>query len=392
MNFKALLFLVIPAIGWAQIHQTAKVIADSETKLPIEYVNVYNDSDNTTSNADGSFTFRSIANQINISAVGYRPQSTTFDLINRSDTIFLATNNVDLDEVVITNITAIFNDVYRNLENNYPINTYNERFFLRCIVRKNNEVTRLQDVFGKIESSRLFKSQEISKIIYKAEILNMRKVDLTEKSTVEYLSFYNMEMLYSWFTAIFLNSDDYDFRNVAINDSTNHKIEFENTDEYRGKHPRKGYYLINKDDKALKEVRYSISFPETEGYKYKNNIKWRSTETNLVVNFLKDRKTSKYFISNAKLNTGTEVINKTTNQKDIYEVEYNMLTTESFIKDKIKLNFSVEKDLFKADFPYSENFWKNQNQLLLTTELKEFLIKVYENKSKGSEYKITGNF
>ena len=167
MNFKTLFFLVIPAIGWAQIHQTAKVIADSETKLPIEYVNVYNDSDNTTSNADGSFTFRSIANQINISAVGYRPQSTTFDLINRSDTIFLATNNVDLDEVVITNITAIFNDVYRNLENNYPINTYNERFFLRCIVRKNNEVTRLQDVFGKIESSRLFKSQEISKIIYK---------------------------------------------------------------------------------------------------------------------------------------------------------------------------------------------------------------------------------
>ena len=110
------------------------------------------------------------------------------------------------------------------------------------------------------------------------------------------------------------------------------------------------------------------------------------------MNFQQDKKTSKYYISNAKLNTVTEVVNETTNQKDIYEVEYNLLTTESFIKDKIKPNFSLDKDLFKAEFPYSEDFWKNQNQLLLTNELKEFLIKVSENKSKGSEYKIIGNF
>ena len=110
------------------------------------------------------------------------------------------------------------------------------------------------------------------------------------------------------------------------------------------------------------------------------------------MNFQKDRRTSKYYISNAKLKTITEVINETTNQKDIYEIEYNLLTTESFIKDKIKSNFSVEKDLFKADFPYSEDFWKNQNQLLLTSELKEFLAKVSKNKARNSEYKVIGNF
>ena len=392
MDIKALFFLLISTFGWAQIHQTTKVVVDTETQMPIEYVNVYNNSDNTISNADGSFTFRSIENQINISAVGYRSQSTTFELINKSDTIFLVTNNVELDEVVITNSTSILNDVYRNTAKNYSTNLYSERFFLRCIVRKNNKVTRLQDIFGKIESSRLFKSQEIKKIIYRAEILNMRKVDLTDKSTIEYLSFYNLEMLYSWCTAIFLNPNDYDFRNVAINDSTYHKIEFSNTDDYKGQYPRKGYYVINKDDTAIKEVRYSISSPETEGYKFKKNIKWRTTDTDLVVNFQKDRKTSKYYISNAKLNTITEVINETSSQKDIYEIEYNLLTTESFIKDKIKSNLSVEKDLFKADFPYSADFWKNQNQLLLTTELKEFLAKVSTNKTKNSDYKIIGNF
>ncbi len=220
----------------------------------------------------------------------------------------------------------------------------------------------------------------------------MRKVDLTEKSTVEHFSLYSLDILYQWYTAIFLNSKDYDFRNVAINDSTYHKIEFSNTDEYRGQYPRKGYYLINMDDKAIKEVRYSVFSAEKDAYKFKKNIKWKTTETNLVVNFLKDRKTSKYYISNAKLNTVTEVINETTNQKDIYEVEYNLLTTESFIKDKIKSNFSVEKDLFKADFPYSEDFWKNQNQLLLTSELKEFLNKVSKNNTKNSDYKIISNF
>lgn len=392
MILKTTLLLLAYNFAQAQVYLTTKVIIDSETQMPVEYVNVYNNSDNTISNADGSFTFRSIENLINISSVGYKSQSTTFDIINNSDTIFLATNNVELEEVVITNTSAILNDVYRNLENNYPINTYNERFFLRCTVRRNNEITRLQDVFGKIESSRLFKTREIKKIFYKTEILNMRKVDLTEKSTVEYLSFYNLEMLYGWFKAIFLNSKEYDFRNVAVNDSTYYKIAFSNTEEYKSQYPRKGYYLINKDDKAIKEVRYSISSPETEVYKFKKNIKWRTIETNLVVNFLKDGKTSKHYISNAKLSTVTEVINEITNQKDIYEVEYKLLTTESFIKDKIKSNFSVEKDLFKADFSYSEDFWKNQNQLLLTTELKEFLIKVSENKSKGSEYKIIGNF
>lgn len=392
MIYKLVLLLLFYNFGWAQNYQTTNVVADAETKLPLEYVNVFNRIDNTVSNSDGSFIFKSKEKQINLSAIGYQPILTSFDQINNLDTIFLKSNTIELDELVISNTASVLDDVYRNLNINYPSNSFNERFFLRCIVRKNNEVTRLQDVFGKIERNSLFRNQEIKKVSYNTEILNMRKVDLTEKSAVEYLSFYSLDLLYGWYSSIFLKSIDYNFRNIPVNDEAFLKIEFSPIDSYNGEYPRNGYYLINKDDKAIKEVRYSMIMSEDEPYKSKRNMKWKTIETSLVVNFRKNMDNSKYYISNAKLYTTTEVINETTDKKDFYEIEYNLLTTESFIKDKVNSNFSVEKDLFKANFSYSEDFWKNQNQLLLTTELKEFLSRVSENKSKGSEYKIIGNF
>ena len=387
-----MLLLLLYNASWAQNYEIIKVIVDEETKLPLEYVNVFNRTDNTVSNADGSFIFKSKENQINLSAVGYETHSTTFDANSKSDTIFLKSNTVELDELLVSNTSSILTDVYRNLETNYPSSSFNERFFLRCILRKNNEVTRLQDIFGKIERNSLFRNQEIKKVSYNTEILNLRKVDLTEKSTVEYLSFYSLDLLDGWYSSIFLKSTDYNFRNIAINDKAFLKIEFSPTENYIGEYPRNGYYLINREDKAIKEVRYSIINSADEPYKSKKNTKWRTIETSLVVNFRKNMDNLKYYISNAKLNTTTEVINETTNQKDFYEIEYNLLTTESFIKDQVNSNFSVDKDLFKANFSYSEDFWRNQNQLLLTTELKEFLNRVSENKSKGSEYKIIGNF
>jgi hypothetical protein len=67
-------------------------------------------------------------------------------------------------------------------------------------------------------------------------------------------------------------------------------------------------------------------------------------------------------------------------------------TTNNVFNEKIHPNFSVAKDIFKANFPYSVDFWDNQNQLPLTSELKVFLKKVEENKNKKKEYEIIGNF
>ncbi|MFH7000389.1 hypothetical protein ACHRVZ_20930 [Flavobacterium sp. FlaQc-57] len=66
--------------------------------------------------------------------------------------------------------------------------------------------------------------------------------------------------------------------------------------------------------------------------------------------------------------------------------------TNSFIADKAKSNLSMDKDIFKVKYPYSEQFWKNQNQLPLTNDLNNFLKKVSENKDNKKEFDIVGNF
>jgi hypothetical protein len=50
----------------------------------------------------------------------------------------------------------------------------------------------------------------------------------------------------------------------------------------------------------------------------------------------------------------------------------------------------VTKDLFKANFSYSEDFWKTQNQLL--TAIKIVLTRVNETKAVKSDFKIQSNF
>ena len=59
---------------------------------------------------------------------------------------------------------------------------------------------------------------------------------------------------------------------------------------------------------------------------------------------------------------------------------------------KNEIKFEVDKDLFKAKFIYSADFWKSQNQLPLTKELDTFLKLVADKKDKTKEYEVTGNF
>jgi hypothetical protein len=52
----------------------------------------------------------------------------------------------------------------------------------------------------------------------------------------------------------------------------------------------------------------------------------------------------------------------------------------------------MDKDIFKVKFPYAASFWASQNQLPLTSDLKDFLNRVSENKNKKEEFEVIGNF
>lgn len=68
---------------------------------------------------------------------------------------------------------------------------------------------------------------------------------------------------------------------------------------------------------------------------------------------------------------------------------YTLINIESFLEKAINPNVSVKKDVFKIDYPYSKSFWKNQNQLVLTKELKAFLKRIEKPKK---DYKSVRNF
>ena len=393
LNINISLILLLFNASYGQVYKTSKIIVDKQTKKPLEFVNINNDFDNTISNVDGSFLFLSKKNVINISSLGYKSIATTFDFINTIDTLFLEHNPIELNEIVVTNTTSLLNDVYRNISYNYPMKPYNEIFFLRCLLKKNGEICRLQDVFGSIERNTLFVNQTIKEDEYKAEISNMRKVEIADKNKIEYVEFPSFKNLFRWYAAIFTIPSDYNFTKVQSNDQEYFKIEYTKNDKNTNNVTRNGYYIINKKDKSIKEVSFKLT-GETNKIPYiaKNPLKWKTIESELLVNFIKNPTENKYYIGNAKLRTVTEIINESNDQKDIFEATYELITIESFTDNKIKPNFSVDRDLFKAKFPYSEDFWNNQNQLPLTNELKTFLRRIAENKSNKSVYKIIGNF
>jgi hypothetical protein len=56
---------------------------------------------------------------------------------------------------------------------------------------------------------------------------------------------------------------------------------------------------------------------------------------------------------------------------------------------KVKSNINENKDIFKLDYQYNSEFWKEENQLLLTREMTDFIKKL---KSDDNEFKIKSNF
>src|SRR5690606_11720109 len=115
-------------------------------------------------------------------------------------------------------------------------------------------------------------------------------------------------------------------------------------------------------------------------FEKKQGIKYRTVDSELSIIYDRDLKNDKYFISNGSLKQTVEVFNRKS-EKALYKVEYVLIVTEPFSNDQNFIsNVKNNKELFKLDLDFDNNFWLNQNQLPLTKELNNFIknIKVYE--------------
>ena len=311
---------------------------------------------------------------------------TTFDAIKQQDTIFLQSKAFELKEIVVANLEPFIKKVYDKMGENY-ISNYTSNFFLRNVLKKDNSIVVLQDINAKRgKNANPKNSNEI-------EVLNMRKTSFFEKKNQIDFRFPDLD---EFFSAIWPALGKNIFTEENYNDTDFRKILFEAKEKNIDGQISKGYFVINRKDYAVIEFFITMrDNPETVPYnKFTlSKVQYKTIKYERFVRFSKNKDLNKYYLHLSKLKATVEVV-ASTKEENTFNFDLNMdyFTTASITTEKVEPNFATDKDVFKAKFPYSAEFWSSQNQLLLTSELKDFLKRVSENKDKKKEFEIIGNF
>ena len=387
------LFFLVGFYAEAQKVQTKKVVVDKVTKLPLEKVNVYNLKDNSITNEEGYFSFITDYNELNFSLIGYENLKLSFEEVNKRDTIFLQSKTIELEEVIVGGEMAIMKKVYAKMEENYILEPYNENFFLRCVLKRNDELVRLQDIYGKVSRKSIFKTKTQPDNKCEVEILNMRKVGIKDKEDFIYFEFQSFEKLFDINAMISIKLEDFELTQEKNAANNFFKISFSKKIDNSVGQKTSGYFIINKEDYAIVETHFDLyDDGEKVPFQKKGNVEYRTTIFKTTSNYRKSSSTNKYYLNNAKSDVRVELLGNEKVPKAFYDYSTNFFVTNSFIAEKAKSNLSMDKDIFKVKYPYSEQFWKSQNQLPLTSDLNAFLKRVSENKDNKKEFEVVGNF
>src|SRR5690606_26571580 len=120
-----------------------------------------------------------------IRMMGYNKLESTFnELINLSDTIYLNQNPIVLDEIILKDYKRIVFKTYGNIQKNYPHFDHVDGFFLRCILRRNDSIIKIEDVSGKVKRNSMFASREIPELNFEFQLFNQRKLGLLNKNKI----------------------------------------------------------------------------------------------------------------------------------------------------------------------------------------------------------------
>ena len=382
---KALQFLFLCSFLYAQNFQINKIVVDKKTKLPLENIMIFNEYDNSTTNSEGKFVFVSQQNEINLNLLGYKKIKTNFDKLKiQKDTIFMEFMTFQLQEVVVSNTDAFMKKVYDRFQDNL-LQNYTLNFFLRNVLKKDQTNILLQDIYARKNKNSNQKNN------LTLEILNMRKTSLFEKKDKINFQFPHLDGL---FNIIVPQIEICTFIEIPFNDPAFRKIGFRTNGKVKTGQIWNGYFIVNPKDYAVVEYTLSlIDNPEKIPFKkiLFSKEEYRTTQLTKFTQFTKDTKSNKYYPSNIKLENQV-LVNKQSKESVYYDFTMDFFATNSPTNEPINANFSTYNDIFRAQYPYSQDFWTNQNQLLLTVELELFLNSVSEKKDRTKEFKIISNF
>ena len=380
-----LTYITLIPLSFSQ-NTLSKYLADKETKTPLKSATIHNANDYTVTNDDGHFVFYSTNDSVTIKMLGYETLKTTFKALSRTkDTLYLTPKPFQLDEVTLSN-KNILQEAYNHATTNYPMEPFVEDFFLRCILKRNGEFVKIEDLSGRIKRDKLLGAKKN----FTFQLLNMRKFGIEKKGIrADDFDIPSLNDVFQWWSNIlFLNQENYHFSRPKTIDEQHQKIEYtpKNEDDYQ---KSIGYFIINTDDYAIKERIYKTN-PKTIHkipYTKKPFIKYRTIDYYCKDKLEKDAKKGKYFIANAIVNVKVE--GYVGEERIVYDVSFELIVTHPFSDlNTFKANVNGKKELFKLEVPYNKEFWETQNQLPLTNEMRDFINKPHNTK----EYRVISNF
>lgn len=277
-------------------HKGLVLVADD--KEPLEFVSVFNRTDNTITNADGRFQFSSQLDSVFFYAPGYEKLNTTFSALR--DTVYLQKNIVNLDEVVVTNAKTILQRIRDSITNNYLLTPHTETFFVRALLRRNDTIVRLQDMQGMVKrKTSLYAGElELDKKDYQVELRQMRQVGIKKDENNVYFIFPSFFRIFSEFIRINAVTPDFEVIEKPLENTDEIKVEFSfGGEENSG--TSYGHYMINGKDNAI------LSFNSTNEWKFpessQNEAEYdRTTRMESATFFKKDNSYQRYYINYAK--------------------------------------------------------------------------------------------
>lgn len=367
-------------------YNTSAIVLDSADNSPLEFVGIYNSKDHTITNADGRFQFSSSSDSIIVYRVGYDKLITTSQKVK--DTIYLNKNVLELNEVTVTNEKTLWQKVGDSLESNFPIYPYKEKFLLRGVLRYNGEITRIQDIQGKLERRTLLYTKEIDpdKKDFKVELTNMRKVGLVMDENDVYFIFQSFYGLFMDLIPLNATGDDFDLSEATFDNGKKVNLNFQSKPSIENEN-FSGHYTINTENNAMEHFKMQVAL-ENKPFSENAKTKYRTISFDKEILLSKSSKTNKYYITSAKYDVRVEQTDKNNSYTSNYDVSFILTTSDNEGDFDVKKNVSTSKDLFKVKYPYDQGYWNAQNQLLLTDEMVDFIEKVQD---PNSEFIIRSN-
>ena len=386
MKLPVFALFLLSLFGYSQNSKTA-IVLDNADNSPLEFVGIYNGKDHTMTNADGRFQFSSSSDSITVYRAGYDKLYTTFKKIK--DTIFLNKSVLELNEVTVTNEKTLWQKVGDSVKSNYPIYPYKEIFLLRGVLRYNGEITRIQDIQGKLERRTLLYTNEIDpdKKDFKVELTNMRKVGLVKDENDVYFIFESFHSLFMNLIPVNATGDNFDLTESTFDNGKKININFQSKPTIENE-DFSGHYIINTENYAMEQFKMSVVLKNKPFQESGKKIKFRTVSFDKEISLSKSSNTSKYYIASAKYDVKVELTDEEKSFTSFYDISFILTTSDNEGDFDVKKNVSTSKDLFKINHPYDQSYWNAQNQLLLTDEMLDFIKKVQD---PSNEFKVRSN-